>query len=89
MASLIHTSILWNRLPFYLRNNFRPSEFKTKLVEFTWTHLVKCEHSSEDEFHESMNQVTDIFQIAAYITSTKNLQQPLSCDLHISLCLNV
>ena len=43
------THLLWNRLPLSLREIIRPSVFKSKLVEYIWTHLVTSENTSDDE----------------------------------------
>ena len=47
------THLLWNMLPLSLRKIIRPSEFKSKLMGYIWTHLVTIENTSDDEFHES------------------------------------
>ena len=47
------THLLWNRLPLSLREIIRPSEFKSKLIQFIWKEFIvdpsSQESSSEDE----------------------------------------
>jgi hypothetical protein len=49
------THLLWNRLPLSLREIIRPSEFRTKLIEFIWNEFVidnALADSSEDSSDE-------------------------------------
>ena len=45
--------IEWLSQSFCLKVSVRTSEFKSKLMDYIWTHLVKIEKKSDDEFHES------------------------------------
>ena len=46
------THLSWNRLPLVLREIFRPSEFKQKLLQYIWDEFVNIDPQShsEDEF---------------------------------------
>ena len=35
------------------REIIRPSEFKSKLMDYIWTHLVTIENKFDEELHES------------------------------------
>ena len=43
------THLLWNRLPLHLREIVRPSEFKTKLIDFIWRELVIVNDDHEND----------------------------------------
>ena len=45
------THLLWNRLPLSLREIIRPSEFRTKLIQFIWKEFLDyASEESSDEY---------------------------------------
>ena len=53
ISNFCRTHLLWNRLPLSLREINRPSEFKSKLMDYIWTHLETIENKFDEELHES------------------------------------
>ena len=49
-----HTHLLWNRLPLSLREIIRPSEFRTKIIQYIWKELVTVDNS-EDFSDDNIN----------------------------------